>query len=355
MLTFEFLPAQHGDCILVRWGAPERVMVIDGGPDGVYESVLRPRLMALTGSAGRLAVDVLCVSHVDDDHVVGVIRLLKELVRAKRDQLPLPIDVHRVWFNSVDDLIEGVQPGLAASVRALVDAAPPVAVVSASYGQGRDVRDSLAALCLEGNAPFGHALTVPSSTELYGLTATVVGPSTDALAKLVEKWRASAKANDAKPVAAAYTDRSVPNLSSIALHICCAGRSALLTGDARGDHLLAGLEEAGVLAPKGTLHVDVFKLPHHGSENNAEPSLFERVRADHYVVCADGIKHAHPSDSTLEWLVASRAGDEIYTVHLTNPIPAAEATLEKLAAGRSFSVKVGTPRVEISLEPTVPN
>jgi beta-lactamase superfamily II metal-dependent hydrolase len=176
-----------------------------------------------------------------------------------------------------------------------------------------------------------------------------VGPSTVALANLAEKWQASVKANDTKAIAAAYTDRAVPNLSSIALYLRHGERTALLTGDARGDQLLAGLEAAGLMATGGAIHVDVFKLPHHGSENNVDPSLFERVWADHYVVCADGIKHAHPSNTTLEWLVASRARDEVHAVHLTNHIAAAEAILAQLAVGRSFTVAVGTPRVEITL------
>jgi hypothetical protein len=294
-------------------------------------------------------VDVLCLSHIDDDHVVGVMRLLRELVQAKRQQLPLPIDVRRVWFNSVDDLIDRVQPGLSASVQKLLETAPLEAAVSASYGQGRDVRNSLEALGLRGNPPFGSTLTVGSVTQLKDLQVTVVAPSTAALANLAEKWQASVNAKDTRAMAAAYTDRAVPNLSSIALHLRDGKRTALLTGDARGDHLLAGLEETGLVAPSGTIKVDVFKLPHHGSENNAEPSLFERVQADHYVVCADGIKHTHPSKATLEWLVASRAHDEVYTVHLTNHIEAAEEILEQLAVGRSFKVAVGTPRVEITL------
>ncbi len=149
-------------------------------------------------------------------------------------------------------------------------------------------------------------------------------------------------------MAAAFVDRAVPNLSSIALHLRYRGRTALLTGDARGDHVLAGPEQAGLLAPGGTLQVDLFKLPHHGSENNAAPVLFDRIRADHYVVSADGIRHAHPSKATLEWLVASRAANDRYTIHLTNPIPAAEAVLAQLGVGRAFKVEVGAPR-EIAL------
>ena len=176
MFALEFLPARHGDCILVRWGIPERVMVVDGGPDGVYEETLRPRLMALAHPQTTTpVVDVLCVSHVDDDHIAGVIRLLQELARAKRDQLPPPLDLRRVWFNSVDDLIDRVQPGLTTSVRALIGAAPPNAAVAASYGQGREVRNGIAALSLGGNPPFGGSVTAGSVAELHGLEVTVMG------------------------------------------------------------------------------------------------------------------------------------------------------------------------------------
>jgi beta-lactamase superfamily II metal-dependent hydrolase len=122
-----------------------------------------------------------------------------------------------------------------------------------------------------------------------------------------------------------------------------------LTGDARGDHVISGLEATGLLAAGATIHLDVFKLPHHGSKNNAEPSLFDRIRADHYVICADGIKHDHPSTETLNWMIASRDKDDGYTVHLTHAIPAAQATLEKLRSGRKFTVVVGAPRIEIAL------
>ena len=349
MLRFEFLPARHGDSFLVRWGTPERVLVVDGGPDGVYEKVLRPHLAGLPSRPGRPPrVDVLCLSHVDEDHIVGVIRLLKELVRAKRTGDPPPFDIARLWFNSVDELVDGVQPGLTASVTQLLKTETSNVAVAASYAQGRDVRDGVAYLGLEGNPPFGGTLSVGANATLHGMDFTVVGPSTTSLGELVERWRASVQTNDAKAIAAAYVDRSVPNLSSIAFHVRLDGHTALLTGDARGDHLLKGLESAHLLSPGGSMHVDVFKIPHHGSENNAAPSLFERIRADHYVICADGIRHAHPSKKTLEWLVGSRAGGDKYTIHFTHPVHEALSTLGALAPGKSFKVAVGSPHVAIA-------
>lgn len=179
-----------------------------------------------------------------------------------------------------------------------------------------------------------------ASTTLDGLEVTVVAPDHKALDKLAEKWREAVARDEPAVIAAAYADRTVPNLSSIALHFRRGARTALVTGDARGDHVLAGLERAGLAPAEGPLDVDVFKLPHHGSPNNAAPSLFERVHADHYVVSADGIKHHHPGETTLEWLVASRAPSDQYIIHLTNPIPFALAKLEKLRRGRRFAINV---------------
>jgi beta-lactamase superfamily II metal-dependent hydrolase len=140
----------------------------------------------------------------------------------------------------------------------------------------------------------------------------------------------------------------VPNLSSISLHLRYQDRTALLTGDARGDRLRDGLEATDLLDGNGRIQVDLFKLPHHGSRANADDGrLFDTVRADHYVVCADGVKHHHPDLETLDWMVASRGPQDRYTIHLTNPIPHAEAHLATLGNRRALTVSVGSPRVEI--------
>jgi len=102
------------------------------------------------------------------------------------------------------------------------------------------------------------------------------------------------------------------------------GKRILLTGDARGDKILEGLEHAGVLKPKGTLHVDVLKMPHHGSDRNVAPAFFERIIADHYVFSGDG-EHGNPERETLEMLRQAR-GDASYTIHLTYPIDDIDTT-----------------------------
>ena len=114
-------------------------------------------------------------------------------------------------------------------------------------------------------------------------------------------------------------DISKPNLSSIQLHIKDdTGKTAIFTGDGRGDHLLQGLGQANLLSAAGTIHVDVFKLPHHGSDRNVTKTFFKKVTADHYIASANG-KDGNPDYSTLSWLVqvAKDQGRQI-TIHATN-------------------------------------
>ena len=95
-VQIEMLPAQHGDCLLVQYGTdPDRARVlIDGGPANAYAGI-RDRLCSSLG--GDRSIDVLVVTHVDTDHIEGVLELLADTT--------LGIDVGDVWFNGYDHLV----------------------------------------------------------------------------------------------------------------------------------------------------------------------------------------------------------------------------------------------------------
>ena len=156
-----------------------------------------------------------------------------------------------------------------------------------------------------------------------GLSFRVVGPMQPEIAALHQKheeWLEKLHREGRSPpeALAAYVDRSVPNLSSIVVLAEAAGKSMLLTGDARGDKILEGLELIGALPAGGTLHVDLLKVPHHGSANNLDDDFFQRITADHYVFSGDG-EHGNPERESLQMLWDAR-GDAPYTVHLTYPL-----------------------------------
>ncbi|MFI1722617.1 ComEC/Rec2 family competence protein [Streptomyces sp. NPDC020489] len=345
MFTFDFLNARHGDSFLVRWGANERVMLVDGGPSQVYETSLRERLSQLPVDArGVPRIDVVCLSHVDDDHAVGVLKLLRRIQHARDDQEADPFAVRKVWFNSVEELVDHQEEGLSASARELVDrASAESGAVRASYNQGRAIRDAAAALGLDGNPLFDGPLLTGGAATLDQLHVTVVAPDGTALEELADRWLTARRLQDPGVITSSYTDGSIPNLSSIVLLLKHRGSTALLTGDARGDRILAGLRDTGLLDGARPLHVDLLKLPHHGSDRNVESDFFDQVHADHYVISADGVKHHHPSEDTLRMLVESRDRDDEYTIHLTNRIDFAEDTLAELHHHRRFTVGVRPP------------
>lgn len=362
MLTLEALRAKHGDALLLHHGTrtKPRLILIDGGPSGVYPDALRPRLEQLRAAlkldaSTPLSIDLVMVSHLDEDHITGVLELMQKL----RDQEgPKPWDIHRVWHNAFDDILGNTDASIASmngtmSPASLNDVlAPEGSLVLASVGQGRDLRKLVDFFSLKGNPPFnGLVMQGHPKITIGTLTLTVIAPDRKLLEKLQDDWDKKIRPILTRETAhkaeiAAYVDRSVYNLSSIVVLVESAGKRILLTGDARGDHTLAGLEAAGLLDTHGKLHVHVLKCPHHGSIRDVAQDYFETIIADHYVISADG-KFDNPDVATLELITRVRTDDR-FTFHVTNPFnafvkPAVGRAVKQFfdaehAAGRKYKV-----------------
>lgn len=334
LFTLEALNAAEGDCLLLLYGTAERprLILLDGGPRQTCDAVLLPRLRALAAAfpgvrTAPLPVELAVVTHVDSDHIAGVVALTGRLRAARDAGRAPPVAIKELWHNSFDEAL-----GARAVIEALahVDALPPAEDgVVASIAEGRKLAADAEALGIAVNVEFAGlvlraddgGVEVPCGD---GLTLTVLAPAAAQLEAFRKDWQAALAGTAGSVAAAGAPDASRSNLSSIVLLAESGARRMLLTGDARGEHILAGLEAAGKLSPGGTLHVDLFKLPHHGSCRNNSEELFARVTADTYVISADG-KHGNPDRETLERLAAARDG-AAYTVVCTFPA-GAEATV----------------------------
>jgi hypothetical protein len=383
IFTLEVLKASEGDCLLLHWGDPNdpKLGIIDGGPGRTYEDHLKPRLIKIAEERklDQLPIEFSMVSHVDNDHIVGIDKLFRDLV-SDVGKNPRPFDVKRLWHNTFDDIVGNkldahytkvtasftasaggeLTPGDLSSMTERLkedgesdaDAehlAFDIAQVLAGHREGRNLRDRHKAL-LDSNAirrlnrPFSKdgqdtlitAARTPDPLPFEGLSIHVVGPreeEIEALNRAFDKYLTEKGLAVADATLAAYADKSVPNLSSIVCMVSAGvggvTRTMLLTGDARGDHLLECLRKArgpnGKPYLDGTdsehLHVDIFKVPHHGSDRNAEPELFQKITADAYVLSANG-KHTNPDRPVLEWIMDSRAKTDVYDIVLTYPVDA---------------------------------
>lgn len=374
--------ARKGDCLLLHFGSEDNpgLVIVDGGPKDVYRPHLKPRLDQIRaarrlGPQEALIVDLLMVSHVDDDHIQGILDMTKEEIVAMQAHRPRLLNVQGFWHNSFDEIIGHKPDELTVSMKTQFgtaavsggnelsdketgevedkyaeqnpDADPDeerevissTMKVLASIGQGFRLRQDAEALGFPRNSEFDGSLIIARDGGkpvpiAQGLRFTVVGPMQPEIAALYQRhqdWLEELQAKGKSPpeALAAYVDKSVPNLSSIVVLAETGGRRMLLTGDARGDKVLQGLELAGLLAPGNgsKIEVDLLKVPHHGSSNNLDPDFFRRIVAKHYVFSGNG-EHGNPERETMEMLLAAR-GDEPYEVHLTYPVAAIDAERQK--------------------------
>jgi len=88
VLKLNVLPAGHGDCLWIDYGDPAtpNAVIIDGGAVGTYKRALIPRI-----KAGGNRAELLVITHLDGDHITGVLDLLGS------DQNKF--NAKEIWFN----------------------------------------------------------------------------------------------------------------------------------------------------------------------------------------------------------------------------------------------------------------
>lgn len=348
IFTLEALEARHGDCLILHYGRTEnpKFIVIDGGPRGVYSKRLKERLAALKARHHPnhpMPVEMLMISHIDNDHINGALDWLRDLAKLRdKGEEELPYDINTLWHNSFDDIIgndpEGLMAALAAAVSgseggsglpASVQPASAAGLMLASVAEGRELRQLAEKLDLLVNTGFQNLVIAPSEGKKVldwgdGLKLTVVSPQLEEMKSLQTRWdneivrlkkEGKLKPASALELAAEYSNITVENLASIVVLAEFEGKRILLTGDSRGDMIVKGLEAAGLL-DNGKIHVDLLKVPHHGSNKNFVPEFFEQVSADQYVISADG-NFGNPDPPTLQWLSDARKSDK-FRLWMTN-------------------------------------
>src|SRR5215510_8788689 len=90
MFRIHFFPAQQGDAIWIEYGnagKPSRILIDAGTP--ATAAAVRARIEGLPKDERHF--DLLVVTHVDTDHIGGVLKLLSDL--------PEGTVFDDVWFN----------------------------------------------------------------------------------------------------------------------------------------------------------------------------------------------------------------------------------------------------------------
>ena len=100
MIKVKMLPASNGDCFLITINDNSEILniLVDGGISTTYSKHLKPLLIEMNNRGEKL--NLVINTHIDNDHIGGLISLLKENNTNKI------IDIDEIWFNGFDQVIK---------------------------------------------------------------------------------------------------------------------------------------------------------------------------------------------------------------------------------------------------------
>lgn len=303
MLTVELLPARYGDALLVTWGLESRPhrMLIDGGLASAYSSVAK-RLRSLPG-----VIDLFVVSHIDRDHIGGVVKLLENDSLASR--------FGAVWFNGRDHVeqfsdllgvLDGERLSDLITRRGIPWNSGWPEPVSHQVGGAVVVRDQPPAVNLSGGATVTLLSPTPAAMrDLWPVWKRVIdkaglSPGTPASAEPVEEApRAFLGAPPLHDLAdrPSDPDTAEANGSSIAFVFSYDGQSILFGADAHAKVLLESLAQ---ITPTGDKYpLTACKLPHHGSRRNVSTNLVRALDCSQWWFSTNGVRFLHPNPEAI--------------------------------------------------------
>jgi hypothetical protein len=215
--------SDKGDCLLLTTKDKKRLLV-DGGMGSSFKAHVAPALAALKPKK----LDVVYVSHIDDDHIGGVLELMNDVVawRVHRFQVksgnakhrppavPEPPEILGLWHNpfkeQVGDNAREITDMLAQAATAFANAGPNFQHLSQVHDDlATSTRQALilarraspSELALDVNRPAkGKLMLVRKGGKPFKLGTTsicIVGPFQEDLEKLRDEWNEWLETNKA--------------------------------------------------------------------------------------------------------------------------------------------------------------
>ncbi|MGK0235725.1 MAG: beta-lactamase superfamily II metal-dependent hydrolase [Psychroserpens sp.] len=312
--------AGNGDCILIESG--DSCILVDGGTAASYDT-WKKRVNKLE------KINCIAVTHIDRDHVNGIIKLLES------NKKP---EIEYVLFNGAEQVLGGEFSDIKTpddrKLRALSERLVPLSEEESVIGvsEGTSLSYSLKKNKIKSNET---ALVSNDSEQIDfdGLTLKTICPSKETLNKLKAEWLEALNDEGIKRkiinnnYALAFEtyinslqniysnniaadtltdvssladfiykkDSSLANKSSLAFLIEDKDSSILMLGDCHAEDVIAWLNKNKI----SKLAVDAVKISHHGSKNNINKELVERLNCDTYLISTNGKIFNHPDLETL--------------------------------------------------------
>ena len=317
LFKIEMLPAGYGDCIYLEYGNPDfpHRILIDGGPYYAFQP-LAERIKEM--AKFDFTFDLLVVTHVDSDHVDGIVKLLGSNVSNLKN------GVGDIWFNAwkhfekdPEDLLGPLQGEMLSSL---------IEENELTWNQAFDdkaVANPNSSTLIRKDLPGGLKLTLlsPTKEELAKLKTVWIrevrkaglepGSRDQVLQLLSEDLRLQPKdllgekSFDVSSLGSSQfeAEDSRTNASSIAFLVEYEGKKFIFAGDAHPDVMTASIKQFLDQRGEQSLKIDGFKLSHHGSKNNTSPDLLNLLCCKKFFISSNGSRYQHPDPETVARII----------------------------------------------------
>lgn len=279
-MVIKFLKAGSGDCILISH--QKHNILIDGGNEPDY-------LLAEIGKIhnARQHIDLLVITHHDDDHINGILVFLERAVKKEYG----------------DDFIKEV---IFNSPRVIQGKLPEVKSQSLSYRQAYVAENLLMQL-----NPKWEICSEQTEVKAYGsLRLRFLSPVTTDL-DIYSQAPGAYLSSDFKCDWDSSIDTLVPYITDDSQDISVANRTSvvilaetdqqrvLLTGDVTPDRFNSILEKLATEEATDRVRFDYIKLPHHTSYRSLTKSIIEKLDCKSFIISTNSKKYYLPNKRAL--------------------------------------------------------
>lgn len=289
-IKFEFLKAGNGDCILISTSEGTNIL-IDGGTSSTHDE-LKSKLREID------TLDLVVLTHVDNDHICGLIALLRKDEKNRKK-------INRLWFNSFKTIKVGnISNGN----------------IGASQGiLFEQLLEKLENIKHEGDIYLRNNEEMNEYVINNDMKLVLLSPLKSDLEKFKIDWQ-----NDEEKMKSKFcngrgsenissrredTDSSLNNLTSIAFILKYRTEKYLFLGDAHIHVIKNSLKKLGY-SKINKLKLEFVKLSHHGSDKNIDTDFLDLIDTSKYVILTNGKRFNHPSSSTLEMIYRHKEKEE---------------------------------------------
>jgi beta-lactamase superfamily II metal-dependent hydrolase len=321
-MKIKFLQAFNGDSIWISFlenGNPRNI-IIDGGAGDTYQDKLRRtgELYEVINSIRdkKQNIDLLVLTHFDDDHIGGILRWLNQ----DKEAATL---IKKVWFNSGKEIAKKLaseeNKDLSIEIKENTDD------FYTSPKQGIEFEGYLS----KNNLWDDKLILQDDKIDILGITFKFLSPSMEkleGLLKLYEKEKDYFTSGgdfdfvtplndfieeESTPEFKFKEDKSVPNGSSIAFIMEYGDKSFLFLGDAHPSIVTEGLKKFG-FEEENPLKAELMKISHHGSQYNTNLELLTIVKTNNYIISSNATKHGLPNKRTIARIIANNPNATIH-------------------------------------------